>query len=157
MTSSGKDIQNLVVARFKDGSTIKGTTLDFFPAHEFFHVMPVDNPNGETSRIFREDLKAVFFVKTLDGNPDRENIQPLDAPKPPSERLTIVEFMDNEIIIGATMGYSADRPGFFLSPLVKEDNNKRIFVVKSAIRNLKVLLLNESLAKVYNSLLEKSE
>ncbi|MGD8468030.1 MAG: hypothetical protein PVI49_05885, partial [Desulfobacterales bacterium] len=56
---------NKVVARFKDGTILKGKTNDFFPNKTSFHV---ETLNGETETIDVEQLKALFLVKDFEGN-----------------------------------------------------------------------------------------
>ena len=56
---------NKVVARFKDGSILKGKTSDFFPNKETCHL---ETLNGEIKEITMEQLKAFFFVKDFEGD-----------------------------------------------------------------------------------------
>jgi hypothetical protein len=35
-----------VVVRYSDGRLIKGSTQDFFPNKELFHLFPTDNPSA---------------------------------------------------------------------------------------------------------------
>ena len=59
--------KNKVIARFKDGTLIKGNTSDFFPNKARFHITCMD---GKIEKVSLEDLKAVFFVKDFEGNKD---------------------------------------------------------------------------------------
>jgi hypothetical protein len=62
---------NKVVARFRDGRLVKGSTSDFVPAKEFFHVAPADAPVGTRPTLVHvKDLKAVFLVKDFTGRPE---------------------------------------------------------------------------------------
>ena len=47
-------------------------------------------------------------------------------------RMIKVTFSDGESITGYTLGYSADRQGFYITPADVNSNNIRIFVVNSA-------------------------
>src|SRR5207247_10399913 len=58
---------NHVVARFKDGRVLKGTTGDFYPNRPFFHVQAGEGADAMAVKC--EHLKAVFFLKDLEGNP----------------------------------------------------------------------------------------
>ena len=61
-------IQNLVVARYMDGRIAKGTTYDFGPQKNTFHVISGKEDDQKVSNeIFLSELKAVFFVKSLEG------------------------------------------------------------------------------------------
>jgi len=58
-------VQNLVVARFRDGKMIRGATHDFGPQKRVFHVNTQEK-HGKTVRgkvfeIFLSELKALFL------------------------------------------------------------------------------------------------
>ena len=59
--------ENSVIAHFLDGSLVRGTTIDFFPTKEKFHLTEA---NGDINEVYLEKLKAVFFVKDISGNPN---------------------------------------------------------------------------------------
>ena len=121
-----------VVARYAKGSVVKGTTSDFFPNKEFFHVL---EESGETVAIRRDDLKALFFVNTFEGDPDHVDDRSFEG-KSGQGRKMAVEFLDGEKIAGFTMGFSPNRPGFFVFPVDEEGNNSRIFIVTKAVRSV---------------------
>ena len=125
---------NKVVLRFKDGTLIKGNTNDFFPNKTRFHI---NRPDGKIEEIELEDLKAVFFVKDFEGNKDYQKTY--EDTIPGAGRKILVEFTDAESITGYALGYSPDRPGFFITPADLASNNERIFVIKSATKNVKFL------------------
>ena len=51
-----------------------------------------------------------------------------------------VTFKDGEVLVGTTMGYDAQRPGFFLFPADDTTNNTRTFVVAAAaVKNVRFL------------------
>ena len=45
-------------------------------------------------------------------------------------------FIDGEILGGRTLTYSAEGPGFFMTPTDCTSNNQRIFVVNNAVRSV---------------------
>ena len=118
---------NKVVARFKDGSLLKGQTNDFFPNKSSFHLQTL---NGETKTIDVEQLKAFFLVKDYDGNQDY-NEEYSDEVTGAGRKIQVT-FSDGETITGYTLGYSPDRQGFYMTPADVKSNNVRIFVIKSA-------------------------
>ena len=125
---------NKIIVRFKDGTLIKGTTSDFFPNKTRFHINRLD---GNIEEIDLGDLKAVFFVKDFEGNKDYQ--KKYEDTIPGTGRKILVEFTDAESITGYALGYSPDRTGFFITPADLTSNNQRIFVVKSATKNVKFL------------------
>src|SRR5207245_11689539 len=52
--------------------TLKGTAQDFIPNRPTFHVLPSDGSPAVPVRHL--ELKAVFFVRDLEGNPHRIDV-----------------------------------------------------------------------------------
>lgn len=125
---------NKVIIRFKDGTLIKGNTRDFSPNKTRFHINRLD---GKIEEINLDDLKAVFFVKDFEGNKDYR--EKYEDNVPGAGRKILIEFTDAESIVGYALGYSPDRMGFFITPADLASNNERIFVVKSATKDVKFL------------------
>jgi hypothetical protein len=125
---------NKVVARFKDGTMMKGTTADFFPNKNVFHLIM---ENGETLTVNTEQLKALFFVKDFQG--DRERSETYADNIPGGGRKVQITFNDNETLTGFSQGYSPDRPGFFIIPADTKSNNERVFVIASATKKVTFL------------------
>ena len=126
--------ENKVAARFKSGSIKKGTTSDFFPNRDMFHLKLT---NGEMLDINVEELKALCFVKTLEGN--RGHMDKYTDHVPGGGRKVQVKFSDGETMIGYTQGYSPTRSGFFLVPADLKNNNERIYVITSATEKVTFL------------------
>ncbi len=120
-------MKNKVVARFKNGSVIKGHTSDFFPNKPAFHL---EKSDGTVLEIVTEDVKALFFVKDFDGDSAHNPSYEHDVPGG-GKKLEIT-FRDGEKVTGYSQGYSAGRAGFFVVPADMEGNNERIYVVSSA-------------------------
>jgi hypothetical protein len=125
---------NRVVVKFKDNKVLKGTTSDFFPNKNQFHLNILD---GDVLNVQVEDLKAIFFVKDFTGNKDRKKAY-VDEIAGTGRKMR-VDFSDGESIVGFTLGYSPDRQGFYFTPADAGGNNIRIFVVKSATENIAFL------------------
>jgi hypothetical protein len=124
---------NRVVARYADGRVLKGMTADFFPAKPSFHLTPTGAPPGsEPVEIQTRDLKAVFFVKDFEGDPD--HVDRLTFDRPPMGRKIKVVFRDGEILVGTTQGYQPGRPGFFVEPADSGANAERCYVVSAATK-----------------------
>ncbi|MFO7568156.1 MAG: hypothetical protein R6W75_00025 [Smithellaceae bacterium] len=133
-------IQNKIVIRYADGRLLKGITNDFFPNKESFHVTPEGAaPGSKPPEIRIEDLKAVFFVKHFDGNPDYDDKKEFDSGKPVQGRKISVVFKDGELLIGTTTGYQPNRPGFFVNPADAQSNIERCFVVTKATSDVKLI------------------
>ena len=129
-------MQNTIVVRFQDKSMLKGTTSDFFPTKDVFHV--VENGTGKITVARISEVKAVFFVKTYEGDKDRtdhQNVERMGLGK-----KIMVTFDDGEIILGYATSYSKKAIGFFVFPSDAESNNDRIFVVNAATREVQFLI-----------------
>ena len=131
---------NKFVARLADGGLIKGATFDFSPAKEAFHITePAPNPGANSTLVHTGDLKALFFVRDFDGDPDYVEEKEFSAPLDPSERRIGVTFRDGETLVGTTPMYRPALPGFFLVPADPRSNNERCYVVEAATREVRLL------------------
>lgn len=131
---------NKVVARFADGRLVKGMTADFFPGKDLFHVAEAGAaPGSDPLEIRTSQLKALFFVKDLAGDPRYVESKEFDPSRPPAGRRIRVEFEDGEVLVGTTTGYQAGRPGFFLEPADTGSNNERCYVVVAATRDVRFI------------------
>lgn len=121
-------VLNTVVLHFNTGIIQKGTTDDFFPNKDMFHFQ--ENDKREIREIRLGDLKAVYFVKNFDGNPNYQERD--DVARVGFGKKIMVHFKDGETQVGYTQGFTPDRIGFFVFPVDPASNNDRVFVVKSA-------------------------
>lgn len=131
---------NKVVARYRDGRVIKGVSLDVGVDRPVCHVQ---QPGGDRVPIALADLKALFFVRSLEGNPQHnENLRPEEG-DPRSRGLTPVRvvFEDGEVIVGLTIRYPPNKPFFFLVPVDTASNNIRILVNGSALVSMEAHLI----------------
>ena len=126
-------IENKVVVRFRDGRMVKGYEHDFNPTREIFRVTEAQE-GGKVLEVTTSPLKAIFFVKTFEGNKDHRG-----APDFTMESLENVPglkikvaFSDGEVMYGTTHGYSPERKGLFIFPVDKESNNERVFVIRES-------------------------
>lgn len=128
---------NKVVVRYVDGRIVRGTTSDFVPAKDSFHVTEATAAVGDRPlEIHMRELKAVFFVKDLTGDPHHEERKEFDPAHPPVGRRLRVQFADGEVLIGTTQGYQPNRPGFFLEPADDGSNIERCYVVAAAAQEV---------------------
>jgi len=135
-----------VVVRFSDGRVLKGTTQDFKPAGRRFHLIAAEG--GTPTAVPMDSLKAVFFVRDLQGSKARSKPKGfIAAPaESPQGRKIAVLFRDDELLCGYTLAWSAEREGFFLTPADGEGNNLRVYVVSAAAAKIAVGPAAERLA-----------
>lgn len=127
---------NKIVARYADGRIIKGTTVDFFPTKDIFHVNVTDENGPRLVEINVKELKALFFVKNFEGDPGHRKVNDFDPARPaPGRRLKVV-FKDGEVMVGTTTGYQPGRPGFFIVPADSGGNTERCFIVSASTQEV---------------------
>jgi hypothetical protein len=127
-----------VVARYQDGRLVKGISMDVDPARPSFHVRP---PEGKTVEVKLTDLKALFFVRTLDGNPERKEVLKADPADSRARGSTLVSlrFTDGEEMMGLTIRFPPNRPYFFIVPVDPASNNIRILVNRDAVASMEAV------------------
>jgi hypothetical protein len=130
-----------IVLRHLNGRIVKGYTQDFNPNASTFHVrQDPTGASGDKPIDFRiGELKAIFFVKTFEGNRAHSERRTFVEEDKVHGRKVEVTFIDGELIQGSTMGYDPKRPGFFLFPPDPESNNIRVFVVSAAVKSFRYL------------------
>ena len=121
---------NLVVARFKNGRTLKGTSLNVDPDKATFHVRT--ESGGVEVKL--NDLKALFFVKDPAGNKaHREAMAPTAGdPRLVGAKKVAVRFSDGERVVGMTNRFPPLKKFFFMIPIDPKSNNIRILVNRDA-------------------------
>ena len=138
----GNAFNLLVVARFVNGRILKGTTRDFSPQRPSFHLHPEGDARAGAVQVPLVELKAAFFVRSLEG--DRDHVEEMDfLDKGTQGRRVRVTFKDSETLVGTTVGYTPDRAGFFLLPADPESNNLRVFVVSASVSKVEFLPIGE--------------
>jgi hypothetical protein len=128
--------QKLVVHK-KDGTIYKGITQDFDPGHDEFHFLPAEG-GGIPMRMRVDDMKALFWVRDYLGNRQfvaRRAFADTDA----EQRRAIVTFVDGEEVRGILDEDPDAERGFFMIPADSRDNNVRIFVVRSALKDMRMV------------------
>ncbi|MFG0252164.1 MAG: DUF6982 domain-containing protein [Phycisphaerales bacterium JB038] len=127
------------MARFKDGRVLKGTSLDIDPNKPTFHVRA---PGAAAEQVRLEDLKALFFVRSLEGDPQRDDATEADPGDPRLRGSTLVEltFADGERIVGMTNRYPPNRAYFYVVPVDAASNNVRILINRAAVTEHRPLL-----------------
>jgi len=131
-------MENKIVVHMKDGAIHKGVTHDFNVASESFHLLPAEG-GGVPIRVRLDEMKALFYVKDYIGNRDFVARRQFDEARR-AQRKAVVCFHDGEEIWGY-LGEGADDTdaGFFFFPADEDDNNIRIFVIRSAMEELRLV------------------
>ncbi len=132
---------NKMVIRFKDGTWMKGKSSDFFPSIRLFQLACL---NGTVVTIDLKDLKAIFFVKSFQGN--EHYIYKYEDVILWGINKMKIDFIDHESMIGYAQHYKClshhvyySQYGFFITPADFKGNNNRVFVLNSATEKITFL------------------
>jgi len=124
-----------IVARYRDGRTIKGTSLNVDPSRQTCHVTTDERRAVEVKLL---DLKALFFVKDPTGNAahnEATDATPGDTRLVGAKRIA-VHFEDGEIVVGMVNRFPPMGRFFFMIPIDPKSNNLRILVNRVATRRI---------------------
>jgi hypothetical protein len=128
-----------IVAHLKSGKLLKGYTDDFVPARETFRLRSAYGGDREnTYEVRTDDLKALFFVKTLEGNKhyvEKKRFDDIDTRNLRGIKVK-AEFADGEVIRGTSFDYGKNSNGFYIIPVDPQSNNEKIYVVADATRRI---------------------
>jgi len=131
---------NKIVVRYANGRLAKGTTNNFLPNKDQFHLIPADAvPGSAPLTVLVSELKAIFFVKDFKGNANYQDHKKPEPDKPVAGKRIKVVFRDGELLVGTTQGYQPGRPGFFLVPTDANSNIDRCFVIAAATKEISFL------------------
>ncbi|HWR59309.1 MAG TPA: hypothetical protein VN328_10510 [Thermodesulfovibrionales bacterium] len=131
-----------MIARFTDGKMIRGYIIDFSQYDDFLYV---ESDASDIQKIRIDELKAIFFVRTFEGNRGRSERKAFVWQTPPGKRV-FVKFNDGEYMTGYVEGEFPWEKGFFLEPkkgkgfflvpVDNESNNMKVFVVAESVREV---------------------
>jgi len=107
-------------------------TQDFAPGKPTFHLFPSHGAPSRGVTVLLEELKAVFFVRTFDGNKAHAGHDAFHMGRGQGKKV-LVTFVDGEVLAGFTSGYAPGKPGWFLFPADPQSNNERVYVLSAAV------------------------
>jgi hypothetical protein len=126
-------IGKLVVVRFLEKRVLKGRIVDFRPDRDFFHVE--EEGSAAATRVEVDGLKAVFFVKTLEGNRDHVEKRAFEE-RLGTEKKVWIEFTDGERLAGWSNSFASQRAGFYVFPADEDSNMEKAYVFRAAVVRL---------------------
>jgi len=127
-----------VIIRYVNGRVIKGFTQNFSPTKDRFHLHPVGKSSGVVVEVQMKELKAMFYVRDFVGNPQYNDQKKFIEAKVPGQRVEVT-FLDGEVLVGSTLSIDPERLGFFLFPADPKSNNLKVFVVTSAVEEVRFI------------------
>ena len=129
-----------VVVHFIDDIIVKGFVNNFNANKPSFHLYKDKDISGPSpnhpSLLKMKEIKAIFFVKTFEGNKGYfERKEFIEGDRVLGRRVEVT-FIDGEVIRGHTVDYDPLHIGFFLIPVDPDSNNIQIFVVSNAVMKI---------------------
>ncbi len=130
-----------VILRFLDGRIIKGYIGDFSPLSN--HISVVDETSNEQD-IQLNELKAVFYVKSFEGNTRYSETKSFTKTNQKGKKV-LVRFKDGERLTGYLEGdvpwqkgffLESKTGGFFLIPSDDKTNNTKVFIISTSVTNI---------------------
>jgi hypothetical protein len=128
-----------VVAHYLDGKLLKGYIQGFNENAPFFYILLDTVPGSKSVLVKMTEIKALFFVKTMDGNKEYQERKIFSDSDQAQGRKAEVIFKDGEVLQGTAAGYDRTRVGFYLIPADPNSNNSRIFIVMSSVKEFRFL------------------
>ncbi len=138
-----------VVARFNDGRVVKGFTKDL--GAETDVVVLTEAESGKEHRIPFADLKALFFIKSFEGDRDYHERKTFGI-SANEGRKVFIRFKDGESLVGFVDGdipwgkgffltsEGSRAKGFFLIPVDRDSNNEKVFVVGNSVQDVTIMV-----------------
>jgi hypothetical protein len=136
------------VARLNNGNLLKGYMKEF--SSDMTEIAVEEDGTGKLHLLRMEDMKAVFFVKSFEGDHEYRERKSYSNSKPRGQRV-FVKFRDGESLVGFMdsdipweKGFflskrDNDKKGFFLLPADEDGNNLRVFVVSSSVDDVTIV------------------
>jgi len=146
---SGMRDSDRSVLRFNDGTMLKGYLKTFSP--DMAGIVIQEDETGKTHSLEVDMMKAVFFVKSFEGDVGYKEKKSYGIRKSRGNRV-FVKFKDGECLVGFLEGKvpwekgfflsrkeSDSLKGFFLLPADEDTNNIKVFVVASSVDDVTVV------------------
>src|SRR5258706_3802151 len=139
MAADSSEATKVVVA-FLDRHRERGMVYGFRPFGDGFVLHPVEDKNRLAGKpVEFRVCKAVYFVRTHEGNRNfKENKLQL-PPILPQGRNVSIEYPDGERTVGVSEGFHPSRAGFFFIPADPKSNNTTVFVITQNVNEIRLL------------------
>lgn len=137
--------EDKVVLRFDDGKVLKGYLKEF--SQESPKISFEELGDKKFRSVAVEDLKAIFFVRGFEGDKKYKEQKRYGISKKKGRKI-FIRFRDNEFLMGYLegdmpwdKGFFLSKPdqkktGFFILPGDEKSNNIKVYVIKSAVKDI---------------------
>ncbi len=137
--------EDKVVLRFDDGKVLKGYLKEFSQESQKISFEELGDKKFRSVAV--EDLKAIFFVRGFEGDKKYKEQKKYGISKKKGRKI-FIRFRDNESLMGYLegdmpwdKGFFLSKPdqkktGFFILPGDEKSNNIKVYVIKSAVKDI---------------------
>lgn len=137
-----------VVMHLSNGRLLKGSLIRFDPAGPSVKILL--SPGSDRMEVSLDEVKAIFHVKSFAGNKGYREKRKFGLGSALGRRV-MVRFKDGEILVGRTDRalpessgslaalLSGGNKGFDILPADPESNNSKVFVVATALVDVRFL------------------
>lgn len=137
-----------VVFRFRNGEMKKGYLSEFSTFMK--EAVLTEDSTGKNINVTIDELKAIFFVKSFEGDKEYKEKKSYGATSPKGHRV-FIRFKDGEHMVGFLEGdvpwshgfflskKADDSSGFFLLPVDTFSNNTKVFIISSSVNDVTVV------------------
>lgn len=137
------------VLHLRAGKLLKGLLTGFTPTADTVRLQPETEPAKAAMEVKVSDLKAIYYVRSLSGNKQYKKKRYFGSAETKGKRI-MVRFKDGEILCGFIEGElpwkdgfltlpDPNLKGFFIFPADPEGNNTKVFVVTTAVEDVRRL------------------
>lgn len=129
---------HLIVAHLRDGTVLKGKSLDVDAKKPTCFIRP---RGSEPVEIALGDTKALFFVKTEEGRPGYKEATAATSGdvRLVGAKKVRVRFQDGEEVVGLMNRFPPIQPFFYMLPIDPASNNIRILVNRAAVVDMQAM------------------
>ena len=130
-------MEHKVVVHFLTKDIKKGTAYDFSSESPMMHLLVTDDAGKKLLERINIDLvKAIFFVRTLEGNQLYKEKNEFEPGKTVYGKKLSIEFADTEKIVGYSVNNPSQKKRFFMIPADPNGNNLKILINTDTIKDL---------------------
>ncbi|MBI3812470.1 MAG: hypothetical protein HY283_09750 [Nitrospirae bacterium] len=141
--------EDRAVLHLRAGKLLKGLLSGFTPTADTVRLQFETEPAKAAIEVKVSDLKAIYYVRSLSGNKQYKKKRYFGSIETKGKRI-MVRFKDGEILCGFIEGElpwkdgfltlsDPDLKGFFIFPADPESNNTKVFVVTTAVEDVRRL------------------
>ena len=125
-----------VIVRTRDKRLFRG----FSKAELIREKIQLVDSKGKKVEFPLDELKAIFFVRDFEGDPTYREVRFLGKSSLPAWVWVQVTFVDGEIMEGRIRNDKSllDPLGFFMWVADEGTNNELVYIVRSALRDLRI-------------------